>query len=127
MRPLDSSPDAWGAHLGSVFPHAGPSSYTQITEGVAPALATGGDTTQAIEAGLKFFDYVIGGLTDSGKYRVECIPTAVSGVIGSNRPNAGQAKTTYRLRWVVVSTGSEAAGAVDLSAEIVRLLGVGPK
>lgn len=126
MRPMDGYPDSFGSHRASVFPHVGPSSYTQITEGVAPALATGGDTVEAIEAGMKFFEYVSGGLTDSGKFRVECIPTTLSGVVAS-QASIPQPSRTYRLRWVVVATGAEVAGAVDLDAEIVRLFAVGPK
>lgn len=126
MRPMDSWPQSIGAAMETVCPHAGPSSYTQIVEGVAPALATGGDTVEAIEGGLKLINFVIGGLTDSAKYRVECIPTTASGVIAS--PNVqGQPATTYRLRWVVVATGAEVAGAVNLAAEIVRLRMLGIK
>src|SRR5262245_53491363 len=127
MRPLDGYPTSWGSSRASVVPHAGPGSYTQIVSGVAPALASGGDTIEAISAGLKFIDFCVGGLTDSGVYRVECIPGAQSGVIGSNNPNAGQPSITYTLRWVVVATGAEAAALLDLSDEIVRLLVVGPK
>ena len=126
MRPFDGYPDSWGAKRVAVIPHVGPSSYTQVTEGVAPALATGGDEVQAIEAGMKLIDFVVGGLTDSAKYRVECIPESVSGVLAS--PNVlGQSTANYRLRWVVVATGAEAAAEADLDAEIVRLLVVGPK
>lgn len=126
MRLMDGYPDAWGAHRASVVPHAGPASYTQITEGVAPALATGGDTISAIEAGQKFIDWVGGQLTDSAKYRVEPIPTTVSGVVASPQIQ-GVPATTYRLRWVVVATGAEVAAEVDLSTEIVRLLVIGHK
>lgn len=104
--------------------HVGPVLYAVIGEGVAPALATGGDTVEAAEAGMKYLDWVGAGLTDSGKYRVEAIPTTRSGVVGKNviaPPGA-----TYRLRWVVVASGAEAA-AIDLSAEIVRLFVLGPK
>ena len=126
MRPMDGYPDSFGSHRASVFPHAGPLAYVQIVEGVAPALATGGDTVQAIEAGMKFFEYVSAGLTDSGKFRVECIPTTPSGVVASQAaiPQPG---LTYRLRWVVVATGAQVAADVNLTAEIVRLFGLGPK
>lgn len=126
MRPLDGYPDAFGSKRAAVIPHRGPSSYTQITPGAAPALATGGDTVSASEAGMKFIDFVAGGLTDSGTYRVEAIPTTVSGVVAEPGRIMG-VKATYRLRWVVVATGAEVAGAVDLDAEIVRLFVIGPK
>lgn len=126
MRPMDGYPDSFGSHRASVFPHAGPAAYVQIVEGVAPALATGGNLVQAIEAGMKYFEYLVGGLTDSGKFRVECIPTTPSGIVlqPASIPQPG---LTYRLRWVVVATGAEAAADADLDAEIVRLFGVGPK
>lgn len=123
MRPLASYPQSCGARMLSVFPHRGPASYTQVTSGTAPALATGGDTVQAVEAGLKTFDAVIGGLTDSGTYRVEALPQAVSGVVGSQK--FGQPSTSFRLRWTVVATGAQAAGSADLDAEIVRLTAFG--
>lgn len=125
MRPLDGYPDSFGAKRAAVIPHQGPVLYAAIVEGVAPALASGGDLVNASEAGMKYIDFACGGLTDSGTYRVECIPTTVSGIVASPS-QVGTPKATYRLRWVVVATGAE-AGAIDLSAEIVRLLVIGPK
>src|SRR5262245_22550827 len=104
MRPLPSYPNPVGARVDSVFPHKGPASYTQVTSGTAPALATGGDTVQAVEAGLKTFDYVSSGVSDSGTYRVEAIPKAVSGYTANN--NFGQPTTSFTLRWYVVATGA---------------------
>jgi hypothetical protein len=124
MRQMDGYPTSFGNHRASVFPHRGPASYTQITEGVAPALASGGDTVSAVEAGFKLFEFVAAGLTDSGTYRVEAIPTTVSGVVADPNKQAVPA-TTYRLRWVVVATGAEAGAAADLDAEIVRLFALG--
>lgn len=130
MRPLDGYPDSFGAHRASVFPHAGPASYTQITRGTPPTPATGGDTASAAEAGFKFFEHIGPSVTDSGNYRVEPIPTTRSGVVG-------QQATTYRLKWVALVTASlggqsqtintEAVAATDLSAEIVRLTALGYK
>ena len=127
MRPLDGYPDSWGAKRAAVIPHRGPSSYDQVDADTAPLLATGGDLVEAREAGMKLIDFVAGGLSDSGTYRVECIPTTVSGIAGDAVQPPAAVGTTYRLRWVVVSTGAQAAEALDLSAEIVRLLLVGPK
>lgn len=122
MRPLPSYPQAVGARMQSVFPHRGPGTYVPVVNGTAPALPTGGDTVQAVEAGLKTFDAVLGAVSDSGTYRVEAIPKAVSGNISNN--NLGQPTTSFTLRWYVVATGVE-AGAIDLSAEIVRLTAFG--
>lgn len=132
-RPYDSYPDSWGAQRASVIPHAGPSSYTQVSVGTPPTPATGGDATlTAVEAGLKYIDYAVAGITDSGNYRVDVIPTVASGT----GPN-GAAQTTVRLKWTALRTASiggqsqtintEAASATDLSAEVVRVLVIGPK
>lgn len=126
MRPMDGYPDSFGSHRASTFPHAGPVSYVQIVPGVAPALAAGGDIVQAIEAGMKYFEWVDAGLTDSGVFRVEAIPVTVSGIIAA-AASIPQPGLTYRLRWVVVATGAEVAAAFNLSAEIIRLQGFGPK
>lgn len=126
MRPLDSSPDSFGSHKASIFPHAGPASYTQVTVG-SPAgtlVTVGGDLVQAVEAGMKLFDFVTGSLTDDGLYEVKCIPTSISGNSG-HLPAVP--KTNYRLQWFVVSTGAEVSGGTDLSASIVRLFAVGTK
>ena len=92
--------------------------------GVYPA--TGGDTVNATEAGMKYLDFCAGGLSDTGTYRVEAIPTTRSGFI-TNPSQIGTPGTAYRLRWVVVATGAEAAALADLDAEIVRLFVIGPK
>lgn len=121
-RPLDGYPTSFGSSRASVMGVAGPAAYTQIVPGTAPAVATGGQTIRASQFGMKYFDYVVAGLTDSGVYRVECIPGDRSG----NGPKG--ASQTYTLRWVVVATGNEvAATVVDLSAEIVRIFALGPK
>ena len=131
LRPLDSYPDSWGAQRASIVPHAGPAIYVQVVVGTPPAVATGGDTLQAVSAGLKYIDIVLLGVTDSGNYRVEGIPKARSGFA------TGQQTTSYTLRWIACRTasiggqsqvvGTEAIAATDLSAEIVRLLVIGPK
>lgn len=125
MRPLDSYPQSIGASVVSVFPHLGPASYVQVVAGAAPALSTGGDTVDAVEAGIKLFDHVEGGLTDSATYRVEVCYDSVSGSAANN--NKGQPTPTVRLRWTVVATGAEVDADVDLSAEIVRLKAFGAK
>jgi len=131
MRTFDGYPDSWGANRAAILPHAGPASYTQVTAGVPPAVATGGDTLQAVSAGMKYLDFVVQGVTDSGNYRVEGIPKAQSG------GNTGQQATSYTLRWIACRTaslggqsqvvGTEAVAATNLSTEIVRLLVIGPK
>ncbi len=127
LRPLADFPDAWGAHRTCVFPHVGPVLYAPVVEGVAPANATGGNLVQAIEAGMKLFEFLLGGQSDSGVYFVQCIPTSASGVVaGAAAVLSGIPTTTYRLKWMVAATGAEAA-AIDLSAQIVRLFAIGTK
>jgi len=115
-RPLHGYPQSIGASVLSILPHTGPASYVQVVH------ATGvGDSVSGPEAGLKYFDWVSGGLTDSGTYRIEAAPTTAS------TSPAGAAAPTYLLKWVVVSSGAEVTAAVDLSAQIVRLMAIGPK
>jgi hypothetical protein len=124
---MDGSPTSFGSSRASVFPHQGPASYVQLIEGVAPALATGGDTVDAeSEGGFRWFDFLTGGLTDSGVYFVVAVPTTVSGVIASPTRLA-QPSLTYRLKWYDASTMAEVAAETDLDAEIVRLFAIGPK
>ena len=118
MPPLADYPDSFGAHRACVFSHAGPASYTQMTTGPL----AGGNTVQAVEAGIKYFDAVIPvGLSDSGVYRVEAV--APVGNPSTNKQAAHA--TSWRLRWVVVATGAEAAALLDLSAQTVRLFALG--
>src|ERR1017187_1126479 len=129
-RCLDGYPTSWGSTKASVFPHAGPTSYTQITAVAGTVPVTGGDSVQAVEAGFKYFDYVKGGITDDGAFEVEAIPVTITNIVG------GPSKT-YALKWLsrVTATvggqaqvaGNEAVAGTNLSAEIVRLLAVGPK
>ena len=120
-RPLDGYPTPGGSFLEVVVGVAGPASYVQVVNGTAPAVATGGHTIYARDYGLRYFDYVVAGLTDTGINRVECIPGDQSG----NGPKG--ACLTYTLRWVVVSSGAQVAAEVDLSDEIVRVRMNGPK
>ena len=117
MAPLAGFPDSFGSHRASVFPHTGPASYTQMTTGPL----AGGNTVEAVEAGLTFFDAVIPiGLSDSGVYRVEAVAP-----VGNPSTGDGAASQTWKLRWVVVATGAEVAGAFNLSAQVVRLFALG--
>lgn len=99
--PFNPYPMSVGAKFLGVIPHAGPSSYTQ--------LSGGGDVLNAVNFGIKNFDRVDSGLTSNGTYRVEVV-----------NPTSGPAPSVA-LRWVVVATGAEVAGAVDLSASSVNL------
>lgn len=129
-RPNDGFPTSYGNERATIYPHAGPSSYTVVTVG---SLATGGDSTSGAEAGIKVFDKVDGGLTDSGRFLVVGVPKVASGGSTTN----GRASSTYGLKWIsqVTATvggqaqtaGSEAVATTDLSGETVRLSAYGPK
>ena len=93
--------------------HGGPKSYT-----------TGGETFGSSNAqtgvsvlGLGSLTNVIGGPANSGNYFVYAIPSGT-----------GERKT-FKLVWVTASsgipTGTQVTAAVDLSAEVVRLLVIG--
>ena len=123
MRPLYGYPTSFGNKRVCVLPHAGPASYTRIQLGSpSGAPVSGGDTFEAVEAGMKTLDIVFGGITDSGLYRVESIPLSASD------PTTGAAipGTTYALMWRVVATGAEVADSANLSGETVRLTAYGP-
>jgi hypothetical protein len=111
-------PDAFGAHRASMFSVAGPASYTQYT-----APATGGQVV-AVEpnAGMKVADYVWGGVTRDGLHRVEVVAYEPASIRGVTVPRA-----QIRLKWYVVATGAEVAGAVNLSTKTVDLFAIGPK
>lgn len=118
LRPKEGYPDSFGAKRASVFPVAGPASYAQYT-----APTTGGQDVQVSgPSGLKMVDYCLGGITVSGLYRVEVVQIEASTLNGV--PVAG---SQIVLKWSVVATGAQVAGAVNLSAEIVYLFGFGQK
>jgi hypothetical protein len=115
-RPFYGFPTAWGNIKVSIVGHTGPASYTQVTTGTIPVV--GGDVVYAEEFGLQRLSAVFpAGLSDSGTYLVQAIPITDS----DYRVNG----TSYRLRWVVLATGAEAAAEADLDAETIRLLGIG--
>ena len=106
---VSSFPQGWGNRLVSFVQHAGPASYAQVTTGPV----AGGDVVSAQAFGLKRLTAVFSsGITDDGLYRVEAISTTGD-------------PTSVTLRWTVVSTGSQVAGAVNLSASKVKLFAIG--
>lgn len=127
MAPQTGYPTIIGDHKLSVFPHSGPSSYVRIT--FAPL--ANGDIVRVAEAGLKFFDKVENGVTDSGNFSVAAMPAAANPSTSKN----GASGATYVLRWTALRTatiggqsqtaGSEAAASTNLSAEVVRLSAFG--
>lgn len=130
IRPLDGYPDSWGSKRSSAWGHVGPASYVQVvvTPGTIPVV--GGDTVQAVEGGLKYFDKLYGGTTPDGAFTVSAIPITAPTTVGA--PSA-----TMRLKWVANFTaafggqnqtaGSEVVAGTNLSSETVLLDAIGPK
>lgn len=87
----------------------GPSTYTPVTAGTPPALATGGDQVTAKAFGLATIHTLIGGITADGTYEV--IPYRINA-------------TTWGLYWRVLTTGAQ-AGAITLNTSTVRLTALG--
>lgn len=136
MRALAGFPQAWGAKMASVFGHAGPASYTQVTAvaGTVP-ISAGADRVTTPEGGLKNYSFLTGGETDDGAFFVEAIPLTSSDPGTSSAAGSGIPKTSYALRWISRVTavvggqaqvaGTEAAATTDLSGETVRLFAIG--
>lgn len=104
-----------GSKMESVRTFAGPTSYVAVTTGSPP---TGGQSITAKQFGLVTIDNADGSGSDDGQYLVNIIyPT------GQTVP--GYAPASIILQWIVAATGAEVAGAVNLSARIVRLKAVG--
>lgn len=119
---IEGYPTSFGNQRVCLFIHTGPASYTAITNATPP---TGGDTVQAIEAGLKYLDALVCPMTsDDGQYIVQAVS------INGNGAGAGTAAvpaTTMKLRWLTAATGAEVSGGTNLSARTIRLLAIGPK
>jgi len=106
-----------------VTQHTGPTSYTQITPGTAPAQPTGGDSITAQALGLKFIEAVMVCGDSSGKYGGYAFQPPVN--TSGNPAGQGAAATKVPLQWVVSATGTEVAGAVNLSTFQLTLVVVG--
>ena len=122
ITPFADSPrnGAWGDRPYAIIDWAGPASYAQVVNGVAPAVPTGGQAITpsafGLSAGLEGIFVVGSSLT--GTYTVQAFQTG-----GYNQ---GNNNGTWTLRWITAATGAEVGAAVNLSAETVRLVGFGP-
>jgi len=135
QKALDGYPAPLGYSKISVFPHVGPTSYVQLAPvaGVVPVV--GGDTVQASEAGLKYFDVVEDAYTDDGAFRADAIPVTVSNP--ASGVTSGIPSLTFKLKWFSNVTaavggqnqtaGSEVVAGTNLSAFCIRLTAFGPK
>lgn len=117
-RPLSGYPDSFGSHRASIFPVTGPASYTQYT-----APSTGGQDVQISgPSGVKTVEWAQGSVSLAGTYRAEVVQVESSTLNG-----VPVANSRIVLKWYVVATGAEVAGAVDLSGQTVNILVFGPK
>lgn len=89
--------------------HTGPASYTTHGESFGAPNQFGGVN----QFGLRNYDWIGGGVSQSGTYAVE------------GRLTGSGNQVTFKLVWSVVATGAEVANATNLSGETVRLLLVG--
>ena len=101
----------------SVIDIVGPSSYTAITPGAAGVAPTGGQAVSCSALGLPvsvIWAQAMGGV--NGTYDVVVYLNPFNSLSGS--------RTGIILQWIVAATGAE-AGAVDLSAQTVRIMAIG--
>jgi hypothetical protein len=110
----------WGDRPYAIIDFAGPSSYTAVTNGTAPACPTGGQAITSSNFGLSagLEGIIVAGSSKSGTYTVQAFQATA---YLDGQPNA-----TWILRWLTAATGAEVGGAPNLSAESVRLIGFGP-
>lgn len=95
-------PDLIGKRFAFAGYGVGPTSYSQTTK-----------DPLSIPPYQNYIDVVHGGITVSGTYTVQAMPS-------------GQGpRQTWKLRWVVFATGVEVANGINLSGETVILGGLG--
>ena len=115
---VDGYPQPVGAKLHGMADISGPSSYTQYT-----APTTGGQDVESLaDFGVKVIDQAYGAVSEDGTHRAEVVQIEASVVLG-----VSLGRTLLILKWYVVATGSEVAGAVDLSGQTVRIAVDGDK
>src|SRR5262245_9428041 len=113
VRPIAGFPTSWGNKKATVMRVTGPSSYSQYT-----APTTGGqDVKLQPTGGVKFADFAIGSVDDSGTHRAEVVQIEASSVGGVTVP-----KTQLVLKWYVVATGAEVGAGVNISTKTVSIL-----
>jgi len=120
MAAREGYPTSFGDKRVTIIETVGPASYTQYT-----APSTGGQDIQVDPAGgVKTIDWAMGSVSADGLHRAEVVQIEASTLRG-----VSLGATQLVLKWYVVATGAEVAGAVDLSAagKTVSILVIGPK
>lgn len=111
---LSEMPQAFGGNRNySILHYAGPASYTSVVPGTPPAGPTGGQTIDATRFGLKYIEFIMGGMDESGTYLV---------FAAAGNPATAQ---TYTLIWITANTGAQVAATTNLSTFKVRLTAIG--
>lgn len=101
-----------GSQLESIATHTGPNPYVPIAVASPP---TGGDTLEAVEFGLKFFDSVeVLGTDATGHYTAQAVWD--KGI--TEQPSS------VKLLWLVATNMIE-VGSVDLSSITLRIRATG--
>ena len=95
-------PDKIGRRFAFAGSGVGPTSYSQTTKDVV-----------TLPGFQNYIDVIHGGITVSGTYTVQALPAS------------GNARSAWKLRWVVFATGAEVNNGTNLSGETVVLGGLG--
>ncbi len=118
MARVDGYPQPNGAKLQGKADITGPASYTQYT-----APSTGGQDVQGLpDFGVKVIDQAFGDVSADGTHRAEVVQIEASTVLG-----VSLGRSRLVLKWYVLATGTEVAGAFDLSGQTVRIAVDGDK
>lgn len=114
---VNGMPDSWGAKRAGVARISGPAVYAPYT-----APSTGGQDVDVQPAfGIKTADFAVGGVSEDGLYEAKVVQIEAGPVLGQTVAGA-----RLVLKWYVLATGVE-AGAIDLSASVVRIWAFGDK
>lgn len=118
MPRVNGYPQSVGAKFHGMADISGPASYSQYT-----APSTGGQDVDVFpNFGVKFVDQAYGAVSEDGTHRAEVVQIESSTVLGQTL-----GRTRLVLKWYVVASGAEVAGAFDLSEQTVRIKVEGDK
>ena len=111
-------PTSFGDKRASVMLVTGPASYDQFT-----APSTGGqDVIADPQGGVKVVDWAEGGPSVDSSHYARVVRFEAGAIRGTTVTDA-----VFVLKWYVMATDAEVAGAFDLSGQIVRVMAFGEK
>lgn len=114
LKRIAGGTDVWGGHGVRWFQYTGPASYTAGVANGDEIDSVG--TGKANQTGLRTIVSIIPTITFSGTFSILFQPGSAS---------LSGAPFKWFARWIVISTGVEVAGAVNLSAETAILTIIG--